>query len=147
MRSRIDMKKYILDQIILFAFLVGLIIVFYFLTSEIVSIMIVMEIIIVWSFSSFLKSFFGLLIDFLQGGIEQEVYFSSQRNIQEYEFFRENFFCKWYFYYSAKGTLTLLVPVCQTYEEILKMDRPEVDQKVRVCYYRHSKILYAWEVL
>ena len=76
--------------------------------------------------------------------------FSKMCNIDEYAVygtFKRRYFCEWNFYYSSKGKLTLLVPVCKRYEEIIKMNKPKTDQKVRVYYYKHSKILYSWEEL
>lgn len=147
MKKIFNMKKYLLDQLILMIVFIVLSIVFYYLTSKIIWIMILIEITIIWSFSCLLKRFLLLPIDILKGAVEKDVFFSSICNIQEYEFFRENFYCEWHFYFSAKDTLTVLVPISQTYEEILKMDIPVVNQKVRIRYYRYSKILSSWEIL
>lgn len=147
MKNEIKMKQYVIDQVIQLVVFIVLAVGFYVATSERVLIMLSIEILIICSFTYLLKRVFVLPIDLIQGVIEQDVYFSSLCNIDKYEFFRKKYYCEWHFYFSAKDTLTLLVPVCQTHEEILQMDSPGTNQKVRICYYKHSKILCSWEVL
>ena len=120
---------------------------FFYATSEIVWVMLTIEILIAWSCFILLRRILVLPLDMLLGCVEKEVCFSQICNIDEYEFFRKKCYCEWYFYFSSKGTLTLLVPVCMTYEDILKMDSPVTNQKVRIHYYRYSKILCSWEIL
>ena len=100
MKKIFNMKKYILDRLILMIVFIVLSIVFYYLTSTIIWVMILIEMTIIWSFLHLLKRFLLLPIDILKGAIEKEVFFSSTCNIQEYEFFRENYCCEWHFYFS-----------------------------------------------
>lgn len=145
MKKMVDMKRYILDQILQLVFFIIVASGLYFITRDIVWGMITIEILIACSCSYLLRRIILLPIDLLQGCVEQEVCFSQICNIEKYEFFRNKFYCEWNFYFSSKGKLTLLVPVCKIQEEILQMDKPLVNQKIRVCYYRYSKILCSWE--
>ncbi len=147
MRKSIKMKKYVIDQMIQLVIFIATVVGFYYVASKIILIMFVIEIITVSSFLYLLRHILILPLDLFLGYVEQDVYFSKISNIDEYEFFRKKCYCEWNFYYSSKGRLTLLVPVCQTLEEILQMDKPETDQKVRICYYKYSKILISWEIL
>lgn len=109
--------------------------------------MLTIEILIVCSCSYLLRRILVFPLDLLRGCIEKDVCFSQICNIDEYEFFRKKCYCEWNFYFSSKSTLTLLVPVCQIHEEILQMDSPVTNQKVRIRYYRYSKILCSWEIV
>lgn len=147
MRKTIKAKKYIIDQLVQLVFFSAVALGFFHATSDIAWVMYVIEILIVCSCSYLLRRILVLPLDLLCGHVEKTVYFSQLCNIDKYEFFRRKYFCEWNFYYSSKGTLTLLVPVCQNHEEILQMDRPVANQKVKIRYYRYSKILYSWECL
>ena len=141
------MKQFIIDQMIQVIFFIVMVVVFYKATPQMLLIVLPIEVLTICVFLYLLRRVFVLPIDLLLGRIEQDVYFSSVSNIDEYEFFREKYCCEWYFYFSSKSTLTLLVPVCKTHEEILQMDTPITNQKVRIRYYRYSKILCSWEIL
>lgn len=147
MRKTIKAEKYIIDQLIQLVFFSVVALGFYHATSDIVGVMCIIETLLVCSCSYLLRHILVFPLDLLCGYVEKDVCFSQLCNIDEYEFFRKKYFCEWNFYFSSKETLTLLVPVCQTHEEILQMDRPVTNQKVKIRYYRYSKILYSWECL
>jgi len=147
MKKEMKIKQYVIDQVIQLVIFIVLVVGFYIATSERFWIMLSIELLIICSFSYLLRRIFMLPIDLFQGVTERDIYFSAICNIEEYEFFRKKYYCEWHFYFSSKDTVTLLIPVCQTHEEILHMDSPGTNQKVRVCYYKHSKILCSWEVL
>lgn len=88
----------------------------------------------------------ALPLDLLRGKKTETLYFSRMCNIDNYELFQDQYCCEWRFY-SAKGTVKVLVPASLSLDEIRNMDRPKADQKVKVCYYPHSKILYSWELV
>lgn len=141
------MKKYIIDQMLQLIFFMVVAIFFSYATSDIIWIMLATEILIVCSCSYLLRRILVFPLDLLNGCVENEVCFSQICNIDEYEFFRKKCFCEWHFYFGSEDTLTVLVPVCLTHEEILQMDSPVTNQKVRIRYYKRSKILCSWEIL
>lgn len=148
--EKIDMRKYIIDQAIQFIVCVAIEVFFYFETHSIRWVMLVLEVSLICSVLILLWRIMVFPLDILHGRVEQDVHFSKMYNIDEYAVYgilRRRYFCEWNFYFSAKGKLNLLVPVCQKYEDILEMNRPATDQKVRICYYKYSKILYSWESL
>ena len=97
-------------------------------------------------FIIFVQTYFGIAIGSYIEKRREEVFFSKVSSINDYEFFKGKYCCEWKFY-SSKGTMEVLVPVALTEEEIHNMEKPLVDQKVRICFYRFSKILYSWEIL
>ena len=109
--------------------------------------LIVLEGLLVCSFGFMCRHVLLLPIDLLVNKVENIVYFSKMSNFDEYDLIKNGkYYCKWKFY-SKDGTLEVLVPVELSKEEIFTMHKPEVDQKVKVTYYKYSKILYSWEVL
>ena len=109
-------------------------------------VLIILELIIGISFGFYFGRVLLLPLDFLCGKKSEEVYFSRLRDVSSYEFFTKKYFCEWKFY-SSKGTLAVVVPVAYTEAEVRNMNKPLVDQKVRICYYKYSKILYSAELL
>jgi len=108
-------------------------------------ILIVLEGLLVWSLGFVCRHVLVLPIDLLVNKVERIVYFSKMSNFDEYDLVKsEVYYCEWKFY-SKEGTLEVLVPVELSKEEIFTMDKPKVDQKVKVTYYKYSKILYSWE--
>ena len=87
-----------------------------------------------------------LPFDLLRGSSEQIAYFSKRVGIDNYECLGKKYYCEWKFY-SSQGTLQVLVPVFLTEEKIREMEKPQVDQKVKLNYYKYSKILRSWEVV
>lgn len=147
MKKTIEKGKYIIDHVVELVICVLVGIGVGWLTFSKPLVMVTMEIVViglVWGLS---KTILILPLDLLQGPVEQDVYFSKMYNISGYEFFKEKCYCEWNFYFGATGALTLVVPVCMAYEDILQMDRPETDQKIKVRYYKYSKILCSWEPL
>lgn len=106
--------------------------------------LLILESLIVWSFGYLCRRLLLFSIDMMLVKTEKIVYFSKMNNYDEYEIKRGKYYCEWQFY-SSEGTLKVTVPVELSKEEIFTMDKPKVDQKVKVTYYKYSKILYSWE--
>ena len=148
MRITISKKKYVMDQLIQLLILIVLVVSMHYVSpSEAAILLFIVDVLLLFSCITVLYRIILLPVDLLLGCKEQEVYFSSMCNIDEYEIFRENYYCEWHFYFGAGDTLTVLVPVCLSHEELLQMNRPITNQKVRIRYYKYSKILCSWEVL
>ena len=139
------MKNYIIDQLIQLVWCILVAIQLYIGMAELKVLMIIIELIAISSTWFLLKRIILLPIDFLEGSVEKVVYFSTFGNVDGYEFFRKKYNYEWKFYYGAGNKLSLLVPVCLPYDELMQMERPVVNQKIRVRYFRRSKILIEWE--
>lgn len=84
-------------------------------------------------------------LDLLLKAKTEDVYFSKQSQFDKYEFFRNKYSCLWTFYDSHNKKTELLVPFSESKEKILSIGCPENKRKIRVTYYKFSKILYSWE--
>lgn len=78
-----------------------------------------------------------LPLDLIVGKTKKEMYFSSQRGYEENQVFKGKY-PNWYFHYGENEKVSLVVPSC--YDSV-----PEKDIKIKVTYYRYSKILLDWE--
>ena len=144
MKHTIGMKKYVIDQILLLI-----------IYCAIFSSLIYMEdghIVVIAIFLigllpciSLCQQTLLLPLDMLCGEVERTVYFSKMIMGYGYEFSKK-YYCEWRFY-SSKGMLEVIVPVALTEDEMRTMERPQVDQKVKVRYYRFSKLLRSWKVV
>lgn len=98
-------------------------------------------------FADLIKPIFLFSLDLFHGPIEKEVYASGGRLIENYEFHGKRYYCEWHVYYGSTGKMYLIVPVWKRYDEILDMEMPQENQRIRICYYPYSKILKSWEAL
>ncbi len=140
------MRKYIIDQV-LFLFL-GIVImcIIPWMCGHIIIFIFISEIIALLSIGYLCRRILVFPLDLILKKRSADVFFSKVSGINDYEFFKGKYCCEWKFYCS-KGNIEVLVPVTLTMEEIHNMKKPLVDQKVRICFYRFSKILYSWEIL
>lgn len=76
----------------------------------------------------------------------KDVFWGAKVGIEDFEFSKLHC-CLWKFYYDNNKTLVLLIPVAVSLEEANAVKCPNRDQKVRVTYYRFSKILCCWETV
>lgn len=82
--------------------------------------------------------------DYLLGKTVQIVCFSNECSIHKYEFFKNNYCCEWKFYFAGDKTLVLLFPNGFR-DKPSKAFSPEKDQRVKITYFKLSKILLNWE--
>lgn len=140
------MKQYIIDQLIFLILGIWMMSILPWMCGYIIIFTIISELIAILSLSYLCRRILVLPLDLILKKRREEVFFSKVSSINDYEFFKGKYCCEWKFY-SSKGTMEVLVPVALTEEEIHNMEKPLVDQKVRICFYRFSKILYSWEIL
>ena len=137
------MKKYFLDQLLFLTIGIVMAIIIPFLwDSKMVTIL---EIVVILSWTYLCRRILILPIDFIVGKLTKTVYFSALCRVEPYEFYKGKYCCKWKFYYGSNKTLTLLVPVALTREELSTMPKPDNSAKVRITYFRFSKILLDWD--
>lgn len=139
------MKEYVIDQVLFLAIGIWIMIFIPTMCGHILILMIIFELMAGLSFGYLCRRILVLPLDILLKKRTEIVYF-SRMNTDLYEFFKGKYYCEWVFY-SSKGTISVLVPVALCQVEILNMEKPVVNQKVRICFYRFSKILYSWEGL
>jgi len=140
------MKKYVIDKLCLLLVGIGLVIFIPHMCYHIWILVIAFEIMTILSVGYLCKSIIFLPLDLILGKQEEIIVFKRVDNVQEYEFFRNTCFCEWIFN-SRNGTVILINPVAMKEEEIYAMEQPLHEQKVRIYYYRYSKILCSWEAL
>ena len=88
-----------------------------------------------------------LPIDLIWGYVSREVYYSSQCGIEDLEFFRNTNYPVWKFCLGNNQTLTLLVPASFRLDEINTITFPPKKKKIRITYFRFSKILLKWDLV
>ena len=143
------MKFYYIDKLLwLLAMIGGILFGIYILRQEIL---------IFWIlFYGFLVGFGAkelllLLIDILLGerGKEEKVlYFWRDLRYINLDFFPKKMTSIWCFIYSEKGKnykVELIMPIALEEKDIERIDRPQIHDKVRVTYYKWSKIICSWE--
>ena len=147
MKQYYDMRKFLVDQTFLLIFIIALAFGFVYLTYQIPIIMIGIE--IAWLGVSFnlIKHMLVFPLDLKNGHIEKDMYFKAVSNVTEYELLLKRFYCRWYFNLPSGEKLTLIIPVCIMEEEIDLLNTPLCNQKVKVCYYRYSKIVCSWKAV
>ena len=68
--------------------------------------------------------------------------------IYNLDFFPKKMTSIWCFIYSEKGKnykVELIMPIALEEKDIERIDRPQIQDKVRVIYYKWSKIICSWE--
>ena len=100
-----------------------------------------------WSMLVYMSRHLWLvLIDLLFVGVKEEkVYFSCSLLFIHVDNFTSKYVAYWKFY-SSRGTIILLVPLCVPINDIHLYD-PSPDQMLHIKYLKCSKILVSWECL
>ena len=136
------MKKYLIDQVMFLIAGIGIMICIPFLCGPIFTFVFEVVVAISWGYLCHRVLLFPF--DLLFGKVTDNVYFATQLGLVDYEFLNGKHCPEWKFY-SGNKTLVLLVPRAATLEEILKLERPKKDEKLRITYFRFSKILLSYE--
>lgn len=137
------MKEYLVNQLLYVAIMMAIMIGIPTFCGPIFTVL--FEIVVLLSTVYVCQRTLLLPIDLIMGKITKEVHFSGRLGIELLEFCRKKCCCEWKFYYEGRSDLILLVPVVVSEAELMSMKQPLVDQKVRVTYYRYSRILCNWE--
>ena len=137
------MKKFLIDQILFMVIGVIIMAIIPFFCGPIFTFIFEILLILCWGYLC--RRILWLPIDCILGKVSQTVYFSSQCGVEDLEFIRTTKYCVWKFYFGNDQTLKLLVPMAIKKEGICNVDRPQKDDKLRITYYRFSKILLQWD--
>lgn len=136
-------KTYLLDQC--FFLFLGIISIIWIRLNAGPVFLIIFQSLIIISWGFLCRRLLVFPLDLLLKAKTEEVYFSKQSQFDKYEFFRNKYSCLWIFYDSHNKKTELLVPFSESKEKILSIGCPENNRKIRVTYYKFSKILYSWE--
>lgn len=137
------MKKYIIDRLVLLA--LGICFMIYTPYSAGPIFTIIGEITLILSFGILCHRVLLLPLDLIVGKKQAVVYFSYQYCVEDGEMITRKHFVEWKFYYGSNQKICLLAPYAIPEGGILHLTTPARDQKVKITYYRYSKILCHWE--
>ena len=136
------MKKYIIDQSLFLVLGIAIMILVPFFGGPFFTLIFEIAIIISWGYLC--RRILFLPLDLVLGKVTKTVYFSTQCGNEKLEFFKNKYCCEWKFYSGSGQTLRLLVPIAIAKKETYNMVSPLKDVKLKVTYYRLSKILLEW---
>lgn len=136
------MRKYLIDQALFLIAGIGIMICIPFLCGPIFTF--VLEVVVAISWGYLCRRILLFPFDLLYGKVTDNVYFSTQLGLVGCEFHKGKYYPEWKFSGRNK-TLVLLVPMATTLEENLELERPKKDEKLRITFFRFSKILLSYE--
>ncbi len=140
------MKKYILDKIIVLLFgLFSSIFLFVYIHGP-WFIMVPITAFIVYIFVKLSRNVALIPIDCILGVREGYMFFVSCVNRYDNEIFYETYYREFKFIYGGNDKLFLIIPEALSIEESYKSELPPIKTKLKVRYYKLSKVLISWEV-
>lgn len=145
MDEKIDVRQYLFGHSPMLIVICLVAYFFYWGMSKNIWVMLFYEMLFLIPSAYLYRSVLLLPLDLLLGHVDDEVIFSNMINIEKYEILHNRYYCEWRVNYKSKGKITLTVPVCMKYDEITQIHRPQTGDKIKIRYYRYSKILCAWE--
>lgn len=138
------MKKYVIDKILYFVFGVATGVGLYVFERYIV-LTVIFETILITCLASQCRPLFALLIDVFKGSVTREVYLSGKIISWGYDFFSRGSYTEWKFYYGSNDILRLRVPDIKNSELLEKVKNLRQSPKLKVTYYKLSRILISIE--
>ena len=138
------MRKFVIDKVLYLLYGIAAGIGIYVFERYMV-LTIIIEAVIIWCLSHQCQQLFALLIDVCKGSVTKEVYLSGRIIYRGYDFFSRGHYSEWQFYYGGSGILRLRVPDIKNSELLEEMKNQRRDQKLKVTYYKSSKILISFE--
>lgn len=139
------MKKYIIDKIIVLLFgLFSIVFLFIYIHGPLF-IMVPIMIFIAYVFVKLSKNVAFIPIDCILGAREEYMFFVSCVNRYDNEIFNETYYRELKFIYGGNDKLFLIIPEAISIEESYKSELPPTKTKLKVRYYKLSKLLISWE--
>lgn len=136
------MKKFLIDQVLFLIAGIGIMICIPLLCGPIFTI--VFEVVVAISWGYLCRRILLVPLDLFYGKVMRNGYFATQLCTFDCEFYKGVHCPEWKFFYENKP-LVLLVPMATTIEEIRKIECPPKNVKLRITYFRFSKILLSYE--
>lgn len=138
------MRKFVIDKVLYLLFGIAAGIGIYVFERYMV-LTIIIEAVLIYCLSHQCRQLFALLIDVCEGSVTKEVYLSGRIIYRGYDFFSRGHYSEWQFYYGGSGILRLCVPDTKNSGLLEEMKNQRRDQKLKVTYYKLSKILISFE--
>lgn len=138
------MRKFVIDKVLYLLYGIAIGIGIYVFERYMV-LTIIFETILITCLASQCSPLFALLIDVFKGSVTKEVYLSGKIISWGYDFFSRGSYTEWKFYYGSNNILRLRVPDIKNSELLEEMKNQRRDQKLKVTYYKLSKILISFE--
>lgn len=142
--ARKGMKKLIIDQTLLLVTGIAVMIGIPTFCGPFFTVL--FEIIIIISWGYLCRRILLLPLDLISGEVSRTAYFALQQGGAYLEFFKDMDYWEWKFYFGNDQKLFLLVPIATKGKEgYKKIVQPPKDVKLKITYFRFSKILLEWE--
>ncbi len=138
------MRKFVIDKVLYLLYGIAAGIGVYVFEKYLV-LTIILEAVLIWCLANQCRQLFALLIDVCKGSVTKEVYLSGRIIYRGYDFFSRGHYSEWTFYYGGSGILRLCVLDTKSNELLEEMKNQRRDQKLKVTYYKLSKILISFE--
>ena len=138
------MRKFVIDKVLYLLYGIATGIGIYVFERYMV-LTIIFEAVLIYCLADQCRQLFTLLIDVCKGSVTKEVYLSGRIIYRGYDFFSRGHYSEWQFYYGGSGILRLCVLDTKNSGLLEEMKNQRRDQKLKVTYYKLSKILISFE--
>ena len=138
------MRKFVIDKVLYLLYGIAIGIGIYVFERYMV-LTIIFEAVLIYCLADQCRQLFALLIDVCKGSVTKEVYLSGRIIYRGYDFFSRGHYSEWKFYYGSSGILRLCVLDTKSNELLEEMKNQRRNQKLKVTYYKSSKILISFE--
>lgn len=138
------MKRFLIDQTLFLVIGLGIFLLIPLFCSSVFTLFFRIVVVLCWGYLC--RRILLLPIDFVLGKFSQTVYFSTQCGIEKLEFFKGTYYLVWKFCLEDNQPLRVFVPIAITKEDIQKILSPPKNVKLKITYYKLSKILVHWNV-
>lgn len=137
------MKKFIIDQILFLATGIAAMISLPFFCGPFFTLF--FEIVCLICLGYLCRRILLLPLDLISGKVSQTAYFACHGLGESLDFYKNTAYWEWKFYFGNDQRLILLAPIAATKKEDYKIVQPPKDVKLKITYFRFSKILLEWE--
>ena len=138
------MKKWMIDQCLFFFIGIGIMGYFLFVFRRRIWFAVLLDAIVLLPLLYVSRRLVLLPIDKLLGKKKEEVFFVAKTGAHELQFNREFHCYEWEFRDDNGRSLRLLIPEAT---KDTSVPQPKKDRRVRIEYYRLSRLLTGWEII
>lgn len=138
------MKKLLIDQTLFLAIGIAIMIIIPSFCGPFFTFFFEIVVMLCWGYLC--RRILLLPIDLILGKVTQTVYFASQCNVEDLDLIKGVNYYVWKFSFGKNQMLRLLVPIAITKGKACRIDLPPKEVKLRITYFRLSKILLQWNL-